>query len=143
MIASKLYVVDASVVLKWTLPELGRVRAAGLLDEYEAGRAHLLAPPTLVHEVASGLAKRFRQKQLSEEVTTAAFTFIRDRLPLIAGTDRLTGTAFELALQHHVSYWDALYLALAIEYRCDLVTADTRFQRVASKLYPYVVALGS
>lgn len=143
MNALKVYVVDASVVLKWALPEPGRVRAAALLDDYEAQRAHLLSPPTLMHEVASGLAKRFRQKHLNEQEAASAFAFIRDRLPLTAGTGRLAETAFDFALQHHVSYWDALYLALAIEYRCDLVTADTRFQRIASKLYPYVVALGS
>lgn len=133
-------VVDASVVLKWVLAETGRVSAAALLDDYEAGRAHLLAPPTLIHEIASALTRQFRRKLLDEHDALTALEFLKLRLPLMPKSD-LASKATSLALQHYLSYWDALYVALAMEYRCDLITADARLHRVAVKHYPYVELL--
>ncbi len=34
--------------------------------------------------------------------------------------------ALGLSLQHKLSHWDAVYLALAIEHNCSLITADAR-----------------
>jgi predicted nucleic acid-binding protein len=135
-------IVDASVVLKWVLPETDRVYAVALLDDFEAERMHLFAPPTLIHEIASALSRRQRQKILTEAAAKTAFDYLRSRLPLPTGGDELAEKAIELTLRLQVSYRDALYLALAIEYRCDLVTADARFHRGAVKHYPYVVLLG-
>lgn len=139
---SRVCIVDASVVLKWVLPEDNRVFAAAILDDYEAERLHLFAPPTLVHEIASALARRQRRKLLTVTAAATAFEFLRARLPLPAGGEELVAKAMDLALRQDVSYWDALYLALAIEYRCDLVTADAGFHRSAVKHYPYAVLLG-
>jgi predicted nucleic acid-binding protein len=134
-------VADASVVLKWVLPEPGRAAAVELLDAFEAGAIHLLSPPVLIDEVCSALAKRHRRGLVTADQARAAFRFIEERVPAIPGDAALCSEALELSLAHHIGYWDALYLALAVRHRCDMVTADTRFHRAASRHYPYVVLL--
>lgn len=140
---AKAIVVDASVAFKWIVPEPGQADARELLKQSVFGDTHMIAPSTIRFEIASALAKRVRTKALTNTAAREAFRYFDQYRPLIMDDPKVGSDALGLALQHHVSYWDALYLALAIEYRCDLVTADTRFQRVAAKLYPYVVALGS
>jgi predicted nucleic acid-binding protein len=136
-------VVDASVVLKWTLNEPGRRSAATLLDEIEAGSMIPLAPSVIVHEIASAISKRCRRGELSHQDARVAYDFLRLRLPISIEGTGLETQALDLSIAHQLSYWDALYLALAIEHRCDLITADARFQRSAVKHYPYVTLLRS
>jgi predicted nucleic acid-binding protein len=136
-------VVDASVVVKWVLAEAGREASLTLLNAYEAGAADLIAPRTLMDEVASALSKRCRRGQINTKQASAAFAFLEQRTPILIHNNRLVREALDLSLLHHLSLWDCLYLALAIRYRCDLTTADHRFYRAAQKHYPFVVLLGS
>jgi predicted nucleic acid-binding protein len=70
-----------------------------------------------------------------------SFDLYQEYEPSLAQAGRLQDRALLLSVERYLSYWDALYLCLAMEYRCDLVTADARFQRAAVKLYPYVELL--
>lgn len=70
-----------------------------------------------------------------------AYDYFEKYQPLTLDEPRIAKSAFALALQHHIGYWDALYVALAMEYRCDLVTADARLHRAAAKHYPYIELL--
>ncbi|MBV8841404.1 MAG: type II toxin-antitoxin system VapC family toxin [Bryobacterales bacterium] len=142
-VASLTQVVDASVAVKWIIPEERHEQARELLKMFVWGSTELIAPPTLEEEVASAVAKQCRRRLLSADQARSAFTqfqSFRPRLMLHAG---LVGDALALSLQHHLSLWDCLYLALAIRYRCDLITADARFFRAASRLYPFVRLLGT
>ncbi|TAN22559.1 MAG: PIN domain-containing protein [Acidobacteria bacterium] len=69
------------------------------------------------------------------------FDLIRLRCPELVEPD--VDTAFRLALQRQISLWDAIYLALALERRCDLITADRRLYRTLAPHYPFVKMLGS
>lgn len=131
-------VADASVVLKWILPESGRDRALSLLDRFEAQQIDLIAPRIQEHEVASVLARRVRQRLLSRSEAQQAWDVFEIRHPMLLDPPELARAAFELSVRHHLSYWDCLYLALALAYRCELVTADQRFYRGAVKVYPRV-----
>jgi predicted nucleic acid-binding protein len=57
--------------------------------------------------------------------------------------DQSIAEALALALRHQISFWDSLYLALAINQRADLITADQRLYRSVSRHYPFVKLLGS
>ena len=133
---------DASVVVKWALEEAGRGEAIAVLDAYEAGRIDLVAPGVLREEVASALSKRCRRRQLTQAQAEAAFEFIEQRMPFLVQDADLTREALRISLRHHLSLWDCLYLALAIRYRCDLVTADERLVRAVRPHYPFVALLG-
>jgi predicted nucleic acid-binding protein len=136
-------VVDASVVLKWVLEEAGREASLVLLDSYEAGTTDLVAPRALKEEIACALSKRCRRGQINARQAETAFTFLEQRTPILIEDEDLVREALSFSILHHLSLWDCLYLALAIRYRCDLVTADGRFCRAAKQHYPFVVLLGT
>lgn len=142
MIEPTRLVVDASVVLKWALPEPGRTAATKILDSAELGTADLVAPAVLPHEIGSALARRCRMRDLTAKQAGQAFVHLHARLPTLVDDEDLGRTASRLSLEHQVSYWDALYIALAMRYRCDLITADARLRNAAVRHYPYVVLLG-
>jgi len=138
-----LIVVDASVVAKWFLLEPGSETARALLKTNVAGENVLIAPHTLLEEVCSLIAKRFRIKLLTEQVAKEAFTFLMRYQPVLLDLPTVQAEALDIALKFHISFWDAIYLALAISNRCDLITADKRLYAAASRHYPFVVLLGS
>ena len=131
-------VVDASVAVKWILPESGRTASLALLRGFVEGQSVLLAPRTLTEEVASAMCKRFRRKQLTAEQVRVAFDYFQQRRPVLVDDPGLLGEALDLSLRHRLSLWDCLYLALAMRHRCNLVTADQRLVRSASRHYPFV-----
>jgi predicted nucleic acid-binding protein len=133
-----LAVLDSSLALKWVLPETGREHALVILDAFESGSIQLMAPRLFLEEVASALSKRCRRKELTAHQAREAFAFLEKRRPLSPEPPVLITEALTLALQHQISLWDALYLALAIEYGCVLFTADKRFHTSASRHYPFV-----
>jgi predicted nucleic acid-binding protein len=140
--ARRRLVVDSSVVLKWVLPEPGRNYAVDLLNEYEGGLTDLIAPALLMEEAASGLSKRCRRRELTPAQASKAYQFLELRQPLLFSEPVQLRAALELSILHHLSFWDSVYLALAIDERCDLVTADRRLQAGARRHYPFVILLG-
>lgn len=48
-----LLVVDSSVVIKWFVPEMLSPNALVLLDEYQSGQYHFLAPDFLNAEIGN------------------------------------------------------------------------------------------
>jgi predicted nucleic acid-binding protein len=117
-------VVDASVAIKWFIPEeLSQDARRVLAAEYE-----LLAPDLLWAELGNVLWKKHRRGELEERM---AIQLLRDfaRMPLrFHPAERWTGAALELAIRYGVTVYDGLYLALAAGHECRVVTADLRLQ---------------
>lgn len=134
-------VVDCSVAAKWALPEPDRDPAMALLDRYGSGGISLIAPDLLLAEFASLLAKRTRRKQLSVAQAQRAFQLINRCAPRLFDTRSLLPRALQLSLNCQLSLWDCVYLALALEHACPLVTADRRLFRGAVARHPSLVLL--
>jgi predicted nucleic acid-binding protein len=118
-------VVDASVAVKWLVPEDGTEDAVRVL----ASGASLLVPDLLFIEAASALWKRVRRGQMTE---ATADTVLRglDAMPLaVHGTRGLVATALALSCSLSVTPYDAVYLALAESQDCTVITADSRLVR--------------
>jgi predicted nucleic acid-binding protein len=138
-----LIVIDSSVAVKWLLPEPGRAEALELLDYYEAGTTDLIAPRLLSEEVASALSKRCRRREITAAKAEQMFALFNLRRPRIVDEPWHLDVALSLSLKHHLSLWDSLYLALAVEKRADLITADHRLYRSVARRYPFVKLLGA
>lgn len=124
-----LFVIDASVAIKWVVEEEGTAEALAVRRH-----ARLMAPDLLVAECANILWKKVRRNELSAgearlaaRLLQAAEIELRPARPLLEEATRL---AIDL---DHPAY-DCLYLALAMSEDCRFVTADTRLLRKLAQL---------
>jgi predicted nucleic acid-binding protein len=124
-------VVDASVVVRWVVPEKGAPEALALL----ARSIDWLAPRLMLSEVASALRRKVIAGELTAALAAQGLEFV---LGIIArGALRLhrdetvigSALALSIALQHKVP--DCLYLALAEDTGAGLATADLRLNEIA------------
>jgi predicted nucleic acid-binding protein len=130
------FVLDCSIAAKWVFPEPDRAPAVQLLDRYESGEISLIAPDLLMMEFASLLAKRTRRKLISVSQSRDAFRLMTILAPRLVDTRARLVDALDLSLQHHMSLWDCVYLALAIEHGCPFLTADRRLFRAGHARHP-------
>jgi predicted nucleic acid-binding protein len=134
----ELLVVDCTVAAKWVLDEAGHVQALRLLEEEESGSLLLIAPDLLLTEFASLIAKRVRRKRMSAAQAIDAFGRFEESSPALFETRPLVESALHLAVDGQLSLWDSVYLALALEHRCPLITADRRLFRGRSPRHPAI-----
>lgn len=120
-------VVDASVAVKWFVPEVHSDAAAQLLEP----GLHLSAPDLIGPEFANTLWKKVRRGEL----TIANAAEIVKAFPAmdveIHASRALLPAAFDLARVLDRTVYDCLYLALAIAQNAALVTADAKFHASA------------
>lgn len=124
-------VVDASVAIKWVVPETGTVEALELLS-----RAHLRAPELLLVECANILWKKATRSQMTAEEVGIAARLLEGAAFEVVSTRHLLGRAAELAVAIGHPAHDCLYLAVAREQGCPFVTADERLVRKLGQLPP-------
>ena len=116
-------VVDASVVVKWYVPEIHWQIARQLLNDEN----QLFAPDLIWAELGNVVTTLTRTGRMSTEIAQEVFrAFARVPLQIHAVKD-LHETAFEAARDTGRSFYDCAYLALARQTGSLLVTADLRF----------------
>lgn len=117
------YVVDASVAVKWFVPEIHSEHALRLLRK----RFDLQAPELIQAEFGNILRKKCRAGEL-DGTTAGEILDNFKRSPLVVqphGT--LLKLAWGIALKHRQTFYDSLYLALAMTEKARMVTADRKF----------------
>ena len=118
----KIWVVDASVAAKWFLPEPNHEKAKQFLRDEE----YFVVPDYFFIEMESLFTKKVRQHLLTTSEAKQAIEKL-NQLPLQKiSWDRLRITAFHLAADFAVSYYDAIYASLALTTNATLITADLR-----------------
>lgn len=117
------YIVDASVAIKWFLPEIHSDAAL----HARQGQYQLHSPAFMFLELGNVLTKKIRRQELSPTEGDAILNELK-HLPLQRhADDQLFPTAYRLALDTHRSLYDCLYLALAEVVDGILITADLKF----------------
>lgn len=120
------YVIDASVAVKWFVPEAHSREAAALLDP----ALTLHAPDLLFAEVSNALWKKTRRRELRPGEAKLILRGLAS-VPLeVTPIRHLAAGALDLALETGCTVYDAVYLALAAHHDCRLVTADQRLGRL-------------
>lgn len=135
-------VVDASVAIKWVIPETGHERARDLPARSFDGQVTMLAPSHLRWEVANALTPHFRHGLLTSDAVRLIFDRFESLSPRLVDVSLAIEDALDLSVRLRTSFWDSLCLALAIREDCVLVTADERLYRGAGRVVPNVRLLG-
>ena len=118
----KRFVLDASVVVKWFLPEIHQVESFDLLKSNPV----LIAPEFLKVEFDSILSKWCRSGRLNYERAEEVRSVFNKIKIYFIGLDDIADISFEVSAKLPVTYYDALYLCTAKLYECKMVTFDRK-----------------
>jgi predicted nucleic acid-binding protein len=131
-----IYVIDASVAVKWYVPELYQQVTWRLLNPEN----HLHVPEFFLLEFGNFLGKKQRRGELTFEESLFILRKMEE-VPLHWHPDGLLfPKAFQLANETYRSLYDCLYLSLAIAIDGQMVTADLKFYE-SLKTGPYASRL--
>lgn len=119
------------MAVKWFTPEVLQAEAQSLRTLTN----ELISVDYTIVEVASALVRKthagiYRDAALAEDLRA-----LTDFMDYYLATD-LLGPASRVAIAHHRSVYDSLYVALALQESCQLVTADQRLYNSLSNVYP-------
>ncbi len=129
MIAASRLVLDASVVVKWYVPERGTPEAIAIRDTIP----FLAAPDLLTTELGNAVWKKLQRGEISRTDADAIIqAFVVSRQVALYSARPLLEPAFAAAADIQHPIYDALYLALAEILGCPLVTDDQRLIRAVA-----------
>ena len=138
-------VIDASVLIKFFVPETLSEKAEALLESLEHGDVGLFAPDLIYPEAGNILWKKHRLKELTrseiEEITESIIS-----LPLnIEASKSLIPLAIDIGMAYRITVYDALYVSMARVYETIAVTADKKLfdAMIKTDLKKYISWLGS
>jgi predicted nucleic acid-binding protein len=134
-----LFVIDASVAAKWFLPPSGEPlarEALRLLAGYADGRFRFAVPDLFWAECANIMWKAVRQGRWTRKAAEQAILALHGRkLPTTSSLDLLE-EAFSIAVTFDRTVYDSLYVALALRFKAELVTADERLANALAAQLP-------
>lgn len=119
-------VIDSSAIIKFFLKEPG----------WEKMKSHLVASTTVdlaLKELGNALWKKVRRKEMKLDDALEILT----SFPLavnIADQREYLARGLEIAVEHDITMYDSLFIALALKNECELVTCDNEQISVATKL---------
>lgn len=128
----KVVVPDASVILKWVLPdpsgEEGLDAALRLRDAVISEKVSVKVPSLWLFEVGNTLTRRF-PRQAAETLQLLMAFGLEESVP----DDRWLSRAVGLTQDYGVTFYDAAYHALALAEKGIFVTADQKYIRKAGE----------
>jgi predicted nucleic acid-binding protein len=127
------YVVDASVVVKWFVPEIHSDRARRLLT----ARHEYIAPDLLFAETANTIWKKVRRKELTVEEGRSLVADMGGIAVETVSCRALAEDAHALAGVTGQTVYDCMYVVLAVRLNTRSITADDRLE-AALRSFPAV-----
>ena len=123
-------VVDASVVVKWFVPEIHSDAARRLL----ALPLEYIAPDLLFAETANTIWKKIRREELTAEEGQRLVADIGQIAVATVPCRALAEDAHALANATGRTVYDSLYVALAVRLNTRAITADDRLEAALKKI---------
>ena len=119
------WVIDASIAVKWVIPEVLSEQA----DRVRDGEDDVLAPDLLLVEVANALWRKSTAREISAHEADVAFDLVRRSGIDLRPAGPLLPRAMDIARRLAHPVYDCVYLALAQREHASFVTADHRLLR--------------
>lgn len=132
-----IFVIDASLAAKWFLPdEPFSALALQLLRSATVGDTDFVVPDLFFSECGNILWKAQRRRRLSAEETLAAIQVIGDLKLLTVPASGLLYHTLEIARTYDRTFYDSLYIAVAVQQEATLVTADEKLANATAAYFP-------
>jgi predicted nucleic acid-binding protein len=126
-------VIDASVVIKFYVPEILSDNAVKLLSQVADGELQLYAPDLVYPETGNILWKKQRRRELTPEEVDEIVDAIT-ALPIrIEPSKPVMPLAVSIAMRCGITVYDAMYLAIARIYETQMITADKKLTEALAK----------
>jgi len=122
-------IVDANVAVYWAIPGPHAIPATAVMS-----RADLAAPSLILPETANALINHARAGNIPAAQIGEIVAMIRTAIKVMVSDAELVQGALEIAIAHNHKVDDCLYLALALQRREPLATADRRLAALAETL---------
>ena len=137
-------VIDASVAVKWFLPEAESSVARDLLVTLAGA---IIVPDIFLFEVTGALVRqanmtKSERQTMERHIDRLSDLFAHESLRAERLHHNQTAQAAKLAIDIGHPLKDCIYLTLAMELGCPLVTADAKFGAKARGVYGDVRVLG-
>jgi len=132
-------VVDASVAMKWCLPSFREelvAEAVELLASSYREEIRFLVPDLFWVEIANALWKAVRRNEISSDSADSAMSFMRDLDISTVPSFDIVPEALGLAISQGRTVYDSLYVALAVQSKSQLITADERLANALAARFP-------
>jgi predicted nucleic acid-binding protein len=132
-------VLDASVALKWAIPSAQETltsESLQLLQRYVAGEINFIVPDVFWVEIGNVMWKGVRQRRWPQTAAENAASAIRERDFFTVSSLVLLPEALRIAFVHNRSVYDCLYIALAIQFKIEMVTSDERLANATAARLP-------
>ncbi len=138
------FVIAASIGFMWEVAEPLSGKAQLLRDDFLKGIHNLLAPDLFPNEIANALVVSEKRGRILPGQATFFFTDLLTTLPAIRPSlPNLSTRALDIASQTSASVYDCLYVALAEQEGCELVTADNKLVKNLQPQFPFIKHLGA
>lgn len=124
---AQVLIIDASVAVKWYVKEQMRDKALKLRDDYISERIDLQAPSLILYEV--GNAIRYHPGSTGVECAEAVRGLRMLGLTIHELDENLIDIASNLAFSKKITFYDAVYVALAKNLQGTFITADEELLR--------------
>ena len=131
--------VDASVAIKWAIPpalEPLTDQSLRLLKRYVDGELEFIVPDVFWAEVGNVLWKGTRQKRWRRDEAESIAADMQARDFTTVPSLVLLPEALKIAFAHDRAVYDCLYVALAVQSKIDLITADERLANALAARFP-------
>ncbi len=123
------YTIDASIVVKWLNQnnEESTTQALSVLEGCYKGAYSLLAPELCIMEVSNAL---LRGKGLSgKKLEKAVDLLFIIPIQYVSLTQDRTQSSILISESSGMTFYDALYVAIALEHHAPLITANVKHQQ--------------
>ena len=131
-------VLDASVAAKWCVRagEPHERQALDLLRRHLAGEVEFLVPDLFWPEIGNVLWKAARQNRCTPEQALESIRLLRaQELPTFSSV-KLMEPTFAIAQRFDRSFYDSVYVALALANQATLITADEKLANATAAYLP-------
>ena len=131
-------VVDASLAVKWVVPQVLTEEALALWDIWEGDAERVTAPHLFRSEVTNVMRQYIRRGTLTP---FDAAEVLEELLATVSSVEPagIYARALTIANDHQLgSTYDAVYLALAESQQCEFWTADAKFARAVGDRFQQV-----